>query len=94
MATQIRKQPIKKLPETPRKARQRQPSTSGEEDAAATSLPPDAPDELSIVKGQLAQLTQAMATVQAQLQRQPNPLLQSPSRSQQRRMATPEPDLD
>jgi hypothetical protein len=28
------------------------------------------------------------------LQRQPNPLLQSPSRSQQRRMATPEPDLD
>jgi hypothetical protein len=101
MATQPKKPPQKKVPDTPRKARLRQPSTSGEEEEQATpgtSLPPAEPDELSVVKIQLAQLAQAMTAVQAQLQYQlppppqQNPLLRSPTRSQTRQQQPPAPD--
>lgn len=83
-------QQTKKAPETPRKGRTRQPSTSDEEGTAATSLqeePTGVPPSLQI---QLSQLTQAVATLQAKMQQQAAPLPPSPSRAQRQRMATPD----
>jgi hypothetical protein len=88
MATQPRKLPTKKPPETPRKARQRQPSTSDEEAAAATSLPADMPEDMTMLRTQIAQLNQAVTILHTQQQQ--HPLLQSPTRSQRQRMATPD----
>jgi hypothetical protein len=89
MATQPRKAVGKKPTETPRKGRPRQPSSSEEEGAAATSLPGEIPDESLSLRTQLSQLTQAVATLQAQVQ-QSTHLTQSPSRLQRQRMATPD----
>jgi hypothetical protein len=83
--------------------RTRQSSTSEEEGAAATSLQEEPHEEQHSVRLQLAQLTQAVATLQSQVQ-QAMPLPPSP-RAQRQRMATPdsasrrrlfspEPDID
>jgi hypothetical protein len=65
---QPRKHSGKKPPETPRKERAGQPSTSEEEGAAATSLQEEPQDEPASLWIQLSQLTQAAATLQAQMQ--------------------------
>jgi hypothetical protein len=79
-------------PETHRKGRARQPSTSEEGVAAATSLQEEPHEGQPSVRMKLAQLTQAVATLQSQLQQAMPP---TPSaHGHTRRLLSPEPDID